>query len=78
MQRFLYQIKTADIGQAFYRLPGCKNLLGQGFGVVAPCDVDKRLFDSDGVIQVENNEQRDRRQEKERAFVRGGGWCRAF
>lgn len=38
----------------------------QAIGRILPTDLNKRVYDNDGVIQVENNEQRDKRLETER------------
>lgn len=51
-----------SIGAA--KCPRCGHLeqpipIGDAIGRVQPGDVGKRVYDVDGVIQVENNEQRD-------------------
>ena len=74
MRKFLTEIFSAEIGRPFYRLPGCKMLLGQGWGTVVVHDVGKRLFDVDGVIQMENAKQRDKRLAEQVEFARKGGW----
>lgn len=62
MRKLLHEITAADVGKGFSRLPGCRVFALAGFGCVCAADVGKRLFDVGGVGQMENAEQRDRRQ----------------
>lgn len=56
--RYVRTIESDEIGKS---LPF--------FGRVLPNDVGKRIYLSDGILQYENDEQRDKRRERERAHA---------
>lgn len=59
-----YRIESSDVGKRSIRAGGRRWNLGNVIGAIQAGDVGKRVFfpvGADGVIQVENNEQRDAR-----------------
>lgn len=57
--RHVHTITQHDVGRTHLRVGG--RLRDNPLGVVLSHDVGKRVYDADGVLQVENDEQRDRR-----------------
>jgi len=65
----IYTITEHDPGKTIIKMGLCPHCeqelppidLGPVLGYVQPCDVGKRVYLVDGIIQVESNEQRDRR-----------------
>ena len=62
--RPFYEIEPDDIGKRFLRAFGRGWALSDVLGYVQHGDVGKRLYLVDGILQVENNEQRDARVRK--------------
>ena len=62
--RPFYEIQSTDIGKRFLRAFGRGWSLSDVLGYVQRGDVGKRLYLVDGILQVENNEQRDARVRK--------------
>ena len=62
--RPFYEIEPDDIGKRFLRAFGRGWALSDVLGYVQRGDVGKRLYLVDGILQVENNEQRDARVRK--------------
>lgn len=62
MRRYIHTILPRDVGKSRIKtgIGGTINI-GDAFGPVQELDVGKRVYNVDGVIQVENNEQRDAR-----------------
>jgi len=61
-RRYLGTIRAEDVGKFRYMaLPGTLGRLLQAMGHIQASDVGKQYFDVDGVLQVENDEQRDKR-----------------
>jgi hypothetical protein len=61
-RRYLGTISAEDVGKHRYMaLPGTIGRLLEAMGQILPGDVGKQYFDVGGVVQVENDEQRDRR-----------------
>lgn len=57
-----YTVRETDVGKQHIKWHGHRRSLDGCLGIVQPIDVGKRIFDlGDGVLQVENNEQRDTR-----------------
>ena len=57
---FVLEVTPEHVGKSFDKI---LNTLGSGFGRVMPVDIGKRVYKSDGIFQIENEEQRDRRQD---------------
>jgi hypothetical protein len=65
-RRYLYTVTADDIGRGSIKdVYGKSHWLSGYFGLFERQDIGKRLYDIDGVVQMENNEQRDRRLAKE-------------
>lgn len=62
MRKFLFEITEHHVAPAERAYQGESLRLHSAIGRVLSRDVGKRVYDVDGVIQVENDEQRDRRQ----------------
>ncbi len=56
--KLVYEIKPEDVGKSFTKL---YPQLGTGWGVVQKIDVGKRLYKDNDVIQMENEEQKNKR-----------------
>lgn len=56
-----YVIRSTDVGKALIRAFGRSWSTASFIGRIMRQDVGKLVYESDGVLQVENNEQRDRR-----------------
>lgn len=61
MRTYLGTITREMVGKSWSSMGGRIIMWADSIGNVQLVDVGKRVFDVDGVIQVENNEQRDRR-----------------
>lgn len=62
MRRYLGTVQPYHCGWAFHELPDAPvELMTEGWGKVCPNDIGKRYYDVDGVFQIENTEQRDKR-----------------
>lgn len=57
MKKFLYEVQESDIDRFFFKLPNCQDLIFGGWGRVHENDVGKKLFNVNGVIQMENDAQ---------------------
>lgn len=57
-----YTITEDDVGKGFLRIFGQVVMAKDFIGRVLPKDVGKRVVDSGGVLQVENDEQFERRR----------------
>jgi hypothetical protein len=74
--KLLFTIQPEHVGSSRVKVSDCDNadhdrvIHLSGFGVVQTIDVGKRVYVVDGVIQVENNQQRDERQDHEHALHR--------
>lgn len=69
MSKFLHQIGLADVGKSVLRIGDVA--YGMGFmGGIQQGDVGKRIYVTKGVLSVENNEQRDQREQKLKAAVK--------
>ena len=71
MHRYLFTISHRDIGKTTVRKMACHECdrvetiyIGSAIGRIQPIDVGKRVFDVDGVIQVENDAQRNERERR--------------
>lgn len=68
---YLTRILPEDVGKSVLHRAPCKSCGGSrtvilsGFGVVQGIDVGKRVYRVDGVIQVENDEQLEKRRREE-------------
>jgi hypothetical protein len=60
--RYLFTIQPEHVHKSYVRHHGKMVHVGGAIGPIQAIDVGKQVFDSDGVIQVENEEQRTRRQ----------------
>lgn len=75
VRKFVHTIREEDVGKARIETPGCKYCEARGpvlylhdwFGPVQAHDVGKRIFNVDGVLQAESDDQLKARQE----IVRG-------
>lgn len=60
-----YELTEGDVGKpwvkAFGRIWWCPAFIGK----VLPLDVGKRVYEVDGVLQVENDEQRAKREARD-------------
>lgn len=56
--RYLLTLEEKHVGRAFIQLDGRPRAVTDWIGRILPNDVGKRVYDVDGVIQVENDEQR--------------------
>ena len=56
-----YEIRPSDVNKALIHAFGRSWSVTGFIGRIMKQDVGKRVYESDGVLQVENNEQRDRR-----------------
>lgn len=71
--KFIYELTRADVGKSAVKLPPCSKCGGEKIiwlrdclGRVQQGDVGKQIYDvGGGVLQAENNEQRDKRQQQE-------------
>lgn len=70
---FLYEITKRDVGRAHLKVGGRVYAVSDFMGRILPCDVGKRLFLVSGVVQVENDEQFNRRTLPELLQCRGIG-----
>lgn len=65
MKRYLgylvYTVKAKDIGRPFMDIDGRLS----GLGRVLPKDVDKQIYAHKGVLQLENDEQKEQRLKSE-------------
>jgi hypothetical protein len=59
--RQFYELTAADVGKATIRAFGRIWWVTDFIGRVLPQDVGKRVVQVSGILQVENDEQRDRR-----------------
>lgn len=60
--RDFYTLRETDVGKRQIKWHGHRRSLDGVLGYVQATDIGKRIFDlGDGVLQVENNEQRDTR-----------------
>ena len=84
MNHHIHTITADDVGKLTVRLPACPSC-GRSrtisllcLGRVIPIDIGKRVYDVDGVIQVENQEQLNRRLDESVAPVKrcGHAGCR--
>lgn len=78
MKTYMTTIERRDVGKSFLlrkcecriccaqRSGGDLIHVGSAIGIVMPRDVGKRVYAVHGVIQVENDEQRDARLQRER------------
>ena len=57
-----YTLKQADVGKHTIRAFGYVWLVSNFMGQVLPGDVGKRVYWRGGILQVENDAQRDARQ----------------
>lgn len=62
MRILLGEVTKKDVGRQFFRLH--RKFMGGGWGAVLSIDVGKRFYDVGGVVQIENNEQRDERTKR--------------
>lgn len=60
-----YTITEADVGQPIIHAFGRVHLVSGFLGRVLAGDVGKRVYQRGGILQIENNEQRDARVRKE-------------
>ena len=58
---YVLTIQTSDIGKTNLKSHGVTYRVGDVIGPVQICDIGKRVYEVDGILQVENNEQRDAR-----------------
>lgn len=61
------EITRADVGHFLFEAFGRKWRVSDFIGTILPGDVGKRVYKVDGILQVENDEQRATRLEKRRA-----------
>ena len=61
MTKPYYELKASDIGQHTIRAFGRTWLTQNFMGQVLPGDVGKRVYQFNDILQVENDEQRERR-----------------
>lgn len=59
--KYIHVITKADVGKSHHRIAGRTWPVSGWIGSVLPGDVGKRVYLSDDVLQVENDEQRDER-----------------
>lgn len=60
---YLTTIRETDVGESMLRRGGTSIYIADVIGPVQPCDVGKRVYSANGIIQVENDEQREKRHE---------------
>lgn len=75
--KYLYELRKSDIDKTEIVVPNCCTCgcphgsatysLEGVIGRVLPCDVGKRLWLVDGILQIENEQQFEARIEKEKA-----------
>lgn len=65
MKRHLFTLTIDHVGKSWVRIGSHGISLRNLMGRVLPSDVGKRVYRVDGILQVENNEQRDSRLNKE-------------
>lgn len=63
--RYLGSVEAGHVGSPFGDLPGLlahnrRELIS--WGAALPTDLGKQYFDVDGIFQIENNDQRDKRR----------------
>lgn len=63
--RFLFTIGEEHIGRAFIKIGDRTYSTSSWIGRILPGDVGKKVYESDGILQVENDQQRDERIAKE-------------
>lgn len=69
--RFVLTIKEKHVGQSFIKSPiGERVNVGDFMGLIQPRDVGKRIYETRGVYQVENDSQRNQREEAAEAALR--------
>lgn len=59
-----YEIKAADIGKPYVTIHGKVYLASNFIGCILPMDVGKLVYVTNGILQVENNEQFTARKNK--------------
>jgi len=59
MRTLLGKVTAKDVGRQFFRLH--RMFFGGGWGAVLLIDVNKRFYNVGGVVQIENDVQRDAR-----------------
>lgn len=57
MQANFYEIRAADVGHNMLYAFGRKQYVDDLMGLVQPCDVGKRLYLVEGILQIENDAQ---------------------
>lgn len=62
MRQLVHTIEQSDVGCSTIRVGGRVRLVTDFMGRILPGDVGKRIFEIDGILQVENDEQLRRRQ----------------
>lgn len=68
-----YELKPSDVGKPFLTAFGETWNVTDFMGRIIPQDVGKRVYVRGSVLQVENNEQRDKREAAQQEFARHGG-----
>lgn len=61
MMRPYHTISTEDVGQPWLKIFGQLWIVSEFMGRILPGDVGKRIYLVGRILQVENDEQRDRR-----------------
>ena len=64
--RCVYTVQEGDIGRRTLAIEGQLIDVGDVCGPMQPIDVGKRIFESGGVLQIENESQLNRRQRRQR------------
>lgn len=59
-----YELTTADVNRATIKAFGRTWMVSSFIGRVLPQDVGKRVYLVRGILQVENDQQRDERMER--------------
>lgn len=61
---FVYEIKPEDVGKPTIKINGRPRMVTDFLGRILSQDVGKRIYENDRVLQVENQEQLEKRLEK--------------
>lgn len=72
MRKLVHTVIQADVGKSYHQKPDCQCCGARGdtiyFGDIVgrfqQCDVGKRIYSVDGVLQIENDQQLKARLEK--------------
>lgn len=71
--RPFYTLTKADVGQPILKAFGRTWLVSDFIGRIFTIDIGKRVYNVGGILQVENNEQRDKRLANNTSTKRGYG-----